>query len=213
MAGHTTAEEIEKEFASKMGGDLGRIFYALYKEVVWVHAKWQEYRKLFGTDSERIALLNRTASFFFNIVQDGIWEDVLLHISRLTDPPRSVGRDNLTIKLLPSLIQDNALRTEVEKLVAVCVERAEFAREHRNRRLAHRDLLHATEPPAAPFSGISRAHIEQMLLALRNLMNRLDGHFRDTTVAYERFITSNGAENLLSALQRAEGTHGRKNAL
>jgi hypothetical protein len=40
-------------------------------------------------------------------------EATLLHIARLTDPPRTGGKDNLTINKLPNLIADATL-------IAVC---------------------------------------------------------------------------------------------
>lgn len=187
-----------------MGIELGHSFFALYKEVVWVHAKWQQYRVLFGSSSDQVALLNRTAGFFFKLVQDATWEDVLIHVARLTDPSASFGRRNLTIQMLPPMIRDVPLRGEVETLMNECLEKAKHAREHRNKRLAHRDLIHATEPIAAPLREISRAHVEDVLLSFRALMNRIDLHYLDTTVMYEQFIAHSGAESLVSALRRAE---------
>jgi hypothetical protein len=213
MAHEITAEDSERDIVAKMGEALGLTFSALYREVVLLHAKWQEYRALFGSDAERVALLNRSAGFFFKIVQDGLWEDVLLHIARLTDPPRSAGRRNLTVQMLPPLIAQEKLRAHAEELLKICIEKAEFAREHRNRRLAHLDLLHATAPAAVPLTGISRAHVEDMLRSLRDLMNAIDGHFRDTMVIYEQFISYSGAENLVAILRRAERANSGTDAL
>lgn len=210
MSQHTSEVEHQNAICSAMGNNLGKAFSALYKEVVWVHAKWQEYRELFGSDSSRIQLLNRNASFFFKIVQDSLWEDVLLHIARLTDPARSFGRENLSIQMLPVLIEDEALRVEVQAQIARCMKAAEYAREHRNKRLAHRDLLHATAPEAEPLSGVSRTHIEEMLESLRGLMNLIDLQFRGTTVMYQNFIVNTGARRLLQVLRNAERTTASK---
>ncbi len=204
MAHERSPEEAQAEIINAMGRELGSIFYALYKEVVWVHAKWKEYRELYGTNGDRIKLLNRTAGFFFKIVQDSLWEDVLMHIARITDPPKSFGKHNLTVQLLPELISEKELLSEVNELAKNCVDKSAFAREHRNKRLAHRDLIHATEPSAAPLNGISRAHVEEMLEALRSIMNKIDGHYRDTEVAYDHFIAHSGGEALYFSLKRAE---------
>src|SRR5579862_352192 len=99
-----TLDDAGGEFRDKMGPDLGPVFFALFKEVVWLHAKWQEYRALFGHSPERVDLLNRNAAFFFRVVEDSLWEDVLLHISRLTDPIRSGGNENLSVQCLPFLV-------------------------------------------------------------------------------------------------------------
>ena len=204
MTQQKSEDEVQVSYVESMGDNLGSIFFLLYKEVVWVHAKWKEYRELFGTDSERIQLLNRNANFFFKIVQDGLWEDVLLHIARLTDSPKSMGKSNLTLQLLPNLIEYQDLRTRVEALLNICLEKTQFAKEHRHKRLAHKDLLHTQEPEAAPLSGISRAHVEEMLSSIRNLMNEIDGHYRDTTVAYDYFVANTGARRLISILNQFE---------
>jgi hypothetical protein len=43
-----------------------------------------------------------------------------------------------------------------------------------------------------------------MLEALRKVMNRLDSHFRDTTVIYEDFLDETGARLLVSKLIKLE---------
>ena len=203
MSTSKSHQETEGELIAAMGEDLGRFFFALYKEVVWLHAIWQEYRTIYGTSPEQIQLANRAAGFFFKIVQDELWDSVLLRVARLTDSPKSMGQANLTIRAVPALVADLGLRQEIDKLVENALEKAEFAREHRHKRLAHRDLLHATDSSIS-LSGVSRQHVEEMLESLRNVMNKLDGHYRDTTVMYQGFITSRGAEHLLHVLKRAE---------
>jgi hypothetical protein len=193
--------ELQNDYVSKMGADLGEIYYSLYKEVVWLHARWQQYRKLFA-ESDNVATLNQHGSFIFKLVQDGLWEDTLLHISRLTDPVESVGKENLTIQMLPGLVSEQALKADVQRLVDDAVNAAAFAREHRNKRLAHRDLQHAASPSAAPLSGISRQNVESMLDSIRKVMNRLENHFRNGTVAFEYFLVpAGGAEQLLQKLK------------
>lgn len=194
--------ETQAQIEAAMGADLGGVFYALYNEVVWLHAIWQEYRVLYGTNEEQLQVANRAAGFFFRIVQDELWDAVLLRIARLTDPPKSAGVANLTLRVLPSLVGDEALSIEVTRLVDVCIKKAAFAREHRNKRIAHSDLFHATNP--VPLSGISRRHVEEMLEALRKVMNVLDVRYRETTVMYRDFISTDGAQRLLYVLKRAE---------
>ena len=100
-----------------LGPVLGPLFHALYDEVTWLHAKWKQYRILFAESPERIELLNGIAGFFFRVIQDVLWEDVVLHIARLTDPSRSFGKDNLTLLRLAGTVQEPALSLEVANLV------------------------------------------------------------------------------------------------
>jgi hypothetical protein len=123
-----------------MGEDLGRFYHALSNELAWLYLKWGEYEALFGTKPSRIDLINKAAGEFFRIIQDGLWEDALLHIARLTDSPRSVGKDNLSIRGLPALIEKPELRQTVQELVDVALQKTGFARDWRNRHIAHKDL-------------------------------------------------------------------------
>lgn len=200
MDASSEQDKTQTEIVAAMGPELGSVFYALYNEVVWLHAIWQEYRALYGTSEEQLQVANRAAGFFFKIVQDELWDGVLLRVARLTDPPKSAGVANLTLRALPPLVSDSALSNEVTKLVDICILRAAFAREHRNKRIAHSDLLHATNP-AVSLSGISRRHVEEMLEALRNVLNALDVRYRETTVMYQDFISTGGCSAATSCLK------------
>src|SRR5688572_9269148 len=101
-----TAEEARDRNIKIMGETLGAQFSELWQEVAWLHEKWAQYVELFGTKPERVELLNNAAPLFFRIVEDTIWEDVLLHLTRLTDSATSMGKTNLTILNLPALMDD-----------------------------------------------------------------------------------------------------------
>lgn len=199
-----TIDEVRDKYVVSMGAKLGTHFFALYRELVELHVVWQQYRQLFGTDDETIKLLNRTAGLFFKIVQDELWDSVLLGISRMTDFAATRGNKNLTALSLPPLIEDEALKVEVEKLCEVALSHAKFAREHRNKRIAHQDHGYLTDRELNPLSGVSRALIEDMLDSLRNVLNRVDLHFRDATVRYQDFVDESGARVLIIKLRRLE---------
>ncbi len=132
-------DELRAEYISSMGEELGASFYELYRRLVELHMLWQQYRQLFGDDTETVNLLNRAAGLFFKIVQDELWDSVLLGISRMTDRPGTGKNRNLTIQSLPPMITDLALRAELQSLCEKALDLAEFAREHRNKRIAHQD--------------------------------------------------------------------------
>lgn len=111
----STSDETKQEYIKQMGEELGLLFYALWKEITWLHLKWHEYVTLFGTKSSRIELLNDVAPLFFRIVQDSLWDDILLHIARTTDPPKSSGKKNLIIRRLASLVTDEEVASILKK--------------------------------------------------------------------------------------------------
>jgi len=86
---HLTSEESLEKYINEMGQDLGSVFHALNDELAWLYMKWGEYLELFGTKPTRIDLVNQAAGPFFRVVQDTLWEDTLLSIARLIDPPKS----------------------------------------------------------------------------------------------------------------------------
>ena len=187
-----------------MGEELGRVMHVLDSKLVELHVVWLQYRQIFGTDEETVQLVNRAAGLFFQIIQEQLWDSVLLGISRLTDPATTGKSQNLTIHSVPPLIEHPAVRSTVESLCAAATAEAAFAREHRNKRIAHRDHGHATGRSAHSLSGISRAKVELMLKALREVLNACHHHYRDTTVLYENFVDHSGAELLVRRLRKLE---------
>ncbi|MBE0411740.1 MAG: hypothetical protein IBX69_18590, partial [Anaerolineales bacterium] len=101
---NTTVDQ--EKYRQVLGPRLGPIYHGLFIEETWLTAKWLEYKKLFAVSPERIDLLNGTSSFFFGVVQEVLWNDILLHLTRITDPPKSAGKQNLSIQQLLLAISD-----------------------------------------------------------------------------------------------------------
>jgi hypothetical protein len=200
MAIEMTAEEVQQEYVGAMGTELGNIFFELRNESILLHWKWEEFVTLFGTSSERVSLLNKSARAFFRIVQDSLWGDVLLHIARLTDPPRSAGKDNLTVGKLPELVAA-PIREKIQTLLQECVAASAFARDWRNRRIAHSDLaLALKEAGARPLAPASRKSVKETLSAFVKLLNAVQVHYLGSEAMYELRPLGN-AEALLYVLQ------------
>jgi hypothetical protein len=210
LAENKTADQVRDEHLRALGPTLGPLYHALYNEVVWLHAKWQQYRILFAESSERVELLNGIAGFFFHVIQDVLWKDVIVHIARLTDPPQSVGKDNLTMLRLSGAIQDPSLCVEITNLVAQAQTDAEFARVWRNRHLAHSDLALAVDDRATPLPGISRESMERVLASVRAVLNKIEGHFWQSEVAFTHFLAHDDAETLAYYLKVAADAERRQ---
>ena len=170
-------------YAEKMGQQLGSVFRALSTDLSWVHWRWKQYRILFGEKPARIDLLNHAAPFFFRIVQDVLFEDALLGISRLIGPVGSSGKANLTIRRLPPLCKTK-IRGEVERLVSKAVSSAAFAVDWRNRYIAHRDLKVALDETAQLLALATREKVEESLSALRDVLNRIENEYCNADTLY-----------------------------
>jgi hypothetical protein len=198
-----TAEEAKAANIEKMGDSLGAIYSALWQECAVVHFDWYEYNELFGEKPDRIVLLNEAAPRFFRLVQDRLWETMLLHLARLTDPAKSFGKDdkaNLSIKALPDLIADAALKSEVTNLIDEAVKSTEFARDWRNRLIGHRDLKLALQQPTTPLADASRADVKSALKAIATVLNALAAHYLGSTTAFGLSGPLGGAISLLHVL-------------
>jgi hypothetical protein len=200
MATHRTAEELEQHHVEVMGEELGTLYHALWNELAWLYSKWGEFVELFGTKPSRIELVNKVAGHFFRIVQDSLWEGCLLHIARLTDPPKSAGKENLTIMNLPDLITDEKIKKHLSELIGVAVEKADFCRDWRNRHIAHKDLGLAMKTGAEPLKPASRAKVKEVLSSISDVLNAVSGHYMDSTTMFEGTGGSGEAVSLLYVL-------------
>jgi hypothetical protein len=84
-------EKLLAEYVQAMGADLGTLCHELRNEVEWLQFKWSEFQELFEKGAQRIDLLNTVASKFFYFLHKLLFEDAMLHLCRLTDPPNDVG--------------------------------------------------------------------------------------------------------------------------
>ena len=112
-----------------LGPDVHALYDALYQQQNLLDAKWQEFRKLYAHSPERVAILNRTAPFFFQLIQSVLWRDVLLHAARLMDHVKVAGKETLTLRLLPSKVSDPVLAADLDRLVQDAIIKCEIVRE------------------------------------------------------------------------------------
>ncbi len=201
MGRYKTATEVRQEHLDVLGADLGSLVHAVYNECAWLHLKWHQYVELFGTKPERIDLLNQSAGLFFRVVQDCFWDDTLLHLARLTDSPTTARKDNLTIRRLPPLVLDEAVRSELQTLVGKAVAATAFALDWRNRRIAHRDLALATQEGARPLAPASRKQVNEALDAVCAPIQQLHAHYFDSELSFEVIAEPADAVSLLYVLR------------
>lgn len=195
-----SSEQTRQKYVTTLGEPLGELIYALETEFYWLQYKWQEYVVLFGSRESRIDLMNRAAPSFFQHLQDVLWDDILLHLSRLTDGPTGKRkRRNLSFVALPPLVKGKP-RQEVTSLVARAVKATEFATDWRNRRLAHYDLRVALEQPTTPLLPASRLAIKEALEALHAVLHYVHAHYFGADLMQEVMEAPMGAGRLLYVL-------------
>jgi len=197
---YKTSEEVEQAYVDSMGTELGRLFHELTNECFWLHWKWGEYVTLFGSKPERIDLLNEASGPFFRLIQDILWEDILLHIARLTGPMKSVGKSNLTVRCLPTLVVPE-IKTEIQSLLNDCLAKARPAVDWRNRHIAHRDLALARGEKVQPLAHASRLVVRESIDSIAALLNGVERHYSQSELVYEFTSLLPNAESLLYVLR------------
>jgi hypothetical protein len=196
-----------------MGSLLGELHFSLWIELTWVHLKWKDYRALFAVSPERIGLFNNVAPTFFGHLQNILWDDVLLHLCRLTDREKTFRHAHLTINQLPMAITDAGLLENVKALVTIAEEKTTFARDWRNRRLAHRELPDFDEIYPKPLAPASRQYVEEALAAIRDTMNCVQVYYQKSMVGYEHSVQAlGGVESLVLCLEKGLAAQRDRNA-
>jgi hypothetical protein len=133
-------------------------------------------------------------------VQDSLWETIVIHLARLTDPSQSPGgkdRLNLTLHNLPGLIPDAKLKDEVFALCKIATDQTKFARDWRNRHIAHRDLDLALGGTAKPLPSVTIIEVKDALKSFEKVMNAVALPYLDSTTSYTHGSILHGAVELI----------------
>ena len=144
----------------------------------------REFRYLFVESQDRVRFLNViTGGAFLYDVQQLLWDDLMLCVSRLTDPQKTAGHENLSVGLLPLLPEvkaDGVLLSEVKQLVDAVVQSAEPCREYRNKRISHLDLdAHMHAQHSFPVKRASMVEVQSALDGIWACLNAVTSKLLD----------------------------------
>lgn len=143
--------------------------------------------------------MNETAGCFFHWVQWSMWHGILLQICRLTDPATSVGKQNLSICLLPDIARPESA-DRVRLLVRSAQDASHFARVWRNRWIAHRDFAVAIEDTGVqPLPDATISSVREALAAIAAALDAVDP--TGATTAWRPLERSRGARSMLLYLE------------
>jgi hypothetical protein len=192
-----SAAEAKQLAIDAMGDPLGVQYAELWQELAQLNITWSEFMELYGTKPSRIELMNRSAGHFFKMVQDSLWEGLMLHIARLTDRPVVSGRTNLTLHNLPALIPDVTVKAKIEALCLEATDKTKFARDWRNRHIAHRDLDLALGTTAKPLPAVEIKQVNEALECFTEILNSIAGPYLDSETSFKHSVRLRGAIELL----------------
>lgn len=190
---------------SSIPANVDEVFQELKTETTWLHARWIMYRQLFAHSAQRIDLLNECASTFFYTIQDMLIGDVQIALSKLTDPARTGGHENLSLEQLQERVEkqgEAGLQSTLRQILDELHQKCQVFRTWRNKRLAHLDLTTAMQSTLNPLPGVSRQMIEEALELVRRYLNTIQIHYEEGETGYEHFIMSaSDGEALISMLK------------
>lgn len=179
-------------------------FKTLENEVVWVHAEWVNYRQLFATSDRRLRLLRQCANQFFKIIRVVLTDDILMSLSRLTDPAGKGKTKKLSLKQLQKDVQkngDHELAARLREILDELEKKCKVISPHRNKRLAHSDFETAMKQGPS-LGNIPLKTIEEALALVADFMNAIEGHYYQRETSYEFGIGSaRDADALVATLQ------------
>lgn len=119
---------------------LREAFLAFREQCIWLQTCYNIYAVLFESDQSTKEILSGTAQLFFGDLNLILIEYCLLQVCKLTDPPRSNGRDNLTVKYLNGLLDaENLLTTEITAASDGLENYRNLIKDGRNRIISHAD--------------------------------------------------------------------------
>jgi hypothetical protein len=146
-------------YVPELPEDVRGIYMDLCQDVASLHAKWGLYLDLFST-AEATTLLSQIAPGTFQIVEESLRTDILMLICRLSDPPQSCGKDNLSMAVLA---RQFAYVEGLGELVTRLREECEPVRLYRDKRIAHNDLRSALNPKDNLLGKIGRQRLDKIL--------------------------------------------------
>ena len=184
-----------------MGAELGELFTALSAELQWMFIRWLQFRKLYVEKESRLEILNRSAPFFFWVVQQVLWDDTVLGIARLGGPPKSAGKPQLALARLVPLLDDPGLKGRIVDQLATIDGKIDRATEWRHRHIAHRELSLALGRSPTELPGIAVEQIDELLDLMAAVLNDILNFYSRTTTAYRHASTIQDADDLLFVLR------------
>jgi AbiU2 len=86
--------------ASAMPPAISEIFEILRQDTIMLHASWDTFHELFGTERSA-GIVSDVAPVGFAMVRNALGHEIIMGVSRITDP-KTTGRVRRRTKTLPS---------------------------------------------------------------------------------------------------------------
>jgi hypothetical protein len=181
------------------------ILDAVKNQLIELHSTYRTLIDLFGVSVEQSELLQEAAPMMFDTAYRVLLRDVVLGITRLTDPLQTAGKHNLVFERLvnlPEVQADSKIRASVEKKLGEVQGRSEPFRSHRDKYLAHLDLPKVIDPNDV-VQEFPRKNVEALLVAMADVYNRVVRPLLDEETRFDMISIQGGAPALVRAIEES----------
>jgi hypothetical protein len=182
---------------------LGPLYDHFEQKLIGVHAIWEIYRQLFGTDGRR-KLLNRLVPDSASMIEYALGDTVILHTCRLCDPAKTGRYENVSLPALMTDVKAIAKPGDYDKLVKGKEEidkKIADLQVHRNKRIAHIDKEYALGGKALP--PLNQRIVQDALDEIVRLMGDINAWYLNKESVYTPSLRGDG-DGLIHWLQYGE---------
>ena len=197
-----------------MPEDLQKSFCFIRNEASDAAAKWKLVMQLFGKSEARCTLLSQTGAVFFELTRDALITDALLTLGRLLDKPQQGRNNNLCLEYLIDSIRarnDNDLASELEAVLRDARRSEVKARKHRNKRIAHNDLLTHLDDAGSPLPNATVGEMHKLLESTQIFLNMIDMYYCKSQTLFSSQVLNGDADAMIGFL--ADGMRYREEQL
>jgi hypothetical protein len=192
--GTDSPEETKANYVRLMGTQAGEAFAELMQDAARLHLKWNEFKALYVGSARRIEAMNKSAPGFFFLTQNSWWNDIILHIFRMTD-------DDRRVLSIPKLSVPPELADGFKDKLATLKTSTRFAHTLRNEYIAHRNREVALQVRPIPASSVQQ--IETAIVAIDDALHFIDHHFTNRApTMYTHLDILGGSESVIWIVRR-----------
>ncbi len=184
-----------------------KVYGYLAGEIIRIRTKWIYFRQLFMDSDHRTKKLSRAGSYFFGELQIILKNDLILSLSRLTDPPRNGKHENFTVELFIEKLLEESEAILAAKLkskaceLSTCVK---SLRVHRMKRIAHYDLSSVITPEDEPLPALPLRDLRIAIETIEAFLSIVHTHFTNAQFLWEVPRPRMDADALMIRLCMAE---------